>query len=161
MDNIEKHFPLVWSIARKYAAYRGENSPDDSEAFAEGLFYLAQAERTYDPERGATFTTWARTCVDYGLKSWVRLGRSRRLTQFDEFDDPADKPADSYQYDSLEKLARCVDLFDGRDRSILAARIEGLTWSQIADRLGCSKQAAEQLFHRRILPRLQEQFCVS
>lgn len=161
MDNIEKHFPLVWSICRKYAAYRGENSPDDSEAFAEGLFYLAQAERTFDPDRGATFTTWARTCVDYGLKSWVRLGRSRQLNQFAEFDDPADKPADSYQYDSLAKLRSSVDLFDGRDRSILAARLEGLTWKEIGERCGCSKQAAEQLFQRRILPRLQEQFCVS
>jgi len=161
MDNIEKHFPLVWSIARKYAAYRGENSPDDSEAFAEGLFFLAQAERTYDPERGATFTTWARTCIDYGLKSWVRLGRSRRLCGETEMFDPADKPADSYQYDSLEKLARCVDLFDGRLRDIVAARLEGLTWKEIGERCGCSKQAAEQLFQRRILPRLQEMFCVS
>jgi RNA polymerase sigma factor (sigma-70 family) len=161
MENLEKHFPLVWSIARKYAAYRGENSPDDSEAFAEGLFFLAQAERTYDPERGASFTTWARTCIDYGLRSWVRLGRSRRLNQFDEYDDPADKPADSYQYDSVEKLARCVDLFDGRLRDIFEGRVNGLTWQQIGERCGCSKQAAEQLFQRRILPRLQEMFCVS
>jgi RNA polymerase sigma factor (sigma-70 family) len=161
MDNLEQHFPLVWSIARKYAAYRGENSPDDSEAFAEGLFFLAQAERTYDPDRGASFTTWARTCVDYGLKSWVRLGRSRQLAGSAEMLDPADKQVDSYQYDSLEKLRLSVELFDGRLRDIFEGRVNGLTWREIGERCGCSKQAAEQLFQRRILPRLQEMFCVS
>jgi len=161
MDSIEQHFPLVWSIARKYASYRGEYHRDDSEAFAEGLFFLAQAKRTFDPARGASFATWARTQVDYGLKSWIRLGRSRPTAGSEEMLDPEAKPDDSYPFDCIEKLSRCVDLFTGRDRSILDARLNGLTWKEIADRLGCSKQAAEQLFQRRILPRLQEVFCVS
>lgn len=164
MDNLEKHFPLVWSIARKYASYRGESHRDDSEAFAEGLFFLAQAERTFDPARGASFATWARTQVDYGLKSWIRLGRSRQLAGSDEMLDPAGKPEDSYPFDCVEKLWLCLDqpgLFAGRDRSILEDRLNGLTWKEIGDRCGCSKQAAEQLFQRRILPRLRSAFGVS
>lgn len=161
MDNIEKHFPLVWSICRKYAAYRGENSPDDSEAFAEGLYWLASAAKSYDPNRGVKFTTYAFHVIRFGLIGWAKQRKTHRLDLLGEFDDPADKQADSYQYDSLEKLARCVDLFDGRLRDIVAGRLDGLTWKEIGIRCGCSKQAAEQLFQRRILPRLQEQFCVS
>ena len=108
MDNLEKHFPLVWSICRKYAAYRGESSPDDSEAFAEGLYWLASAAKSFDPDRGVLFTTYAFHVIRFGLIGWAKQRKTQRLDLLGEFDDPADKPADSYQYDSLEKLARCV-----------------------------------------------------
>ena len=161
MENLEQHFPLVWSICRKYAAYRGESSPDDSEAFAEGLFWLASAAKTYDPDRGVKFTTYAFHVIRYGLIGWMKLGRTQRLNQFAEHDDPVDSSAESYPFDSVEKLRSSVDLFDGRLRDIVVGRLDGLTWKEIGIRCGCSKQAAEQLFQRRILPRLQEQFCVS
>jgi hypothetical protein len=43
----------------------------------------------------------------------------------------------------------------------VAGRIDGLTWKQIGERVGCSKQAAEQLFTARGLPRLRAAFGVS
>jgi len=161
MDNIEQHFPLVWSICRKYAAYRGENAPDDSEAFAEGLFWLASAAKSYDPDRGVKFATYAFHVIRYGLIGWIKQRKTHRLNQFAEHDDPAAKVDESYPYDSVVKLRESVDLFDGRLREIVVGRLDGLTWKEIGERCGCSKQAAEQLFQRRILPRLQEQFCVS
>jgi RNA polymerase sigma factor (sigma-70 family) len=161
MENLEQHFPLVWSIARKYAAYRGETSPDDSEAYAEGLFWLASAAKSFDPDRGVKFSTYAFHVINYGLIGWMKLGRTQRLNQFAEHVDPVDSSAESYPFDSVEKLRSSVDLFDGRLRDIVAGRIDGLTWKQIGERVGCSKQAAEQLFTARGLPRLRAAFGVS
>lgn len=150
-DNLEQYFPLVWSIARSFSR---ENS-EDSDAFAEGLIHLLNASRTYDPERG-NFATWARTLIVNGLRQWGKRRCSRPLETCE--DDPVEPERGSYPVESVTLLYAAASGFDGKDGRILRSRLNGETWKEIGDSLGCSKQAAEQLFNRRILPRLRESF---
>jgi RNA polymerase sigma factor (sigma-70 family) len=151
----EQHFPLVWSIARKYSR---ENNSEDSDAFAEGLLAMTKAVESYDPEKPASLTTWIRNCVNWALLDWAKLRKSKAFSCVESPELIADDHREKADYDSIEKLRGSVDLFDGRLRAILVGRLDGLTFAEIGDELGCSKQAAEQLFHRRVLPVLQARF---
>lgn len=153
--NPEQHYPLVWSIARKYSR---ENNADDSDAFAEGLLAMAKAVESYDPEKPASLTTWIKNCVNWALLDWYRLRRSKAFSCVEYPELIADDHTEKADYDLISQLRGSVDLFDGRLRAILVGRLDGLTFSEIGDSLGCSKQAAEQLFHRRVLPVLQARF---
>jgi RNA polymerase sigma factor (sigma-70 family) len=153
--NPEQHYPLVWSIARKYSR---ENNSEDSDAFAEGLLAMAKAVESYDPEKPASLTTWIKNRVNWALLDWYRLRKSKAFSCVEYPELIADDHREKADYDLISQLRGSVDLFDGRLRAILVGRLDGLTFAEIGDSLGCSKQAAEQLFHRRVLPVLQARF---
>jgi len=151
----EQHFALVWSIARKYSR---ENNSEDSDAFAEGLLAMAKAVESYDAEKPASLTTWIRSNVNWALLDYHKLRKSKAFNCVESPELIVDDHREKADYDSIEKLRGSVDLFDGRLRAIFVGRLDGLTFAEIGDSLGCSKQAAEQLFHRRVLPVLQARF---
>ena len=151
----KQHYPLVWSIARKYSR---ENNSEDSDAFAEGLLAMAKAVESYDPEKPASLTTWIRSNVNWALLDWYRLRKSKAFSCVESPELIADDHREPADFDLISQLRGSVDLFDGRLRAIFVGRLDGLTFAEIGDSLGCSKQAAEQLFQRRVLPVLQARF---
>jgi len=153
--NPEQHYPLVWSIARKYSR---ENNAEDSDAFAEGLLAMAKAVESYSPDQSASLATWITSNVKWALLDYYRLRKSKAFSCIESPELIADDDRGKADYDSLQKLRESAELFTGKLRSIFVGRLNGLTFGQIGDELGCSKQAAEQLFHRRVLPVLQERF---
>ena len=156
MDNIEKHFALVWSIARSFSREQSE----DSDAYAEGLLHLFHAAKTYDPARG-NFATWPRTLVLNGLRQWRKKRGNARLIGSEVDQETPETERCDYPIEQAKRLYAAASEIDGTDGEILRARLNGETFDVISQRLGVSRQAVEQLFQRRILPRLQEQFCVS
>ena len=156
MDNIEKHFPLVWSIARSFSREQSE----DSDAYAEGLLHLFHAAKTYDPERG-NFATWARTLVLNGLRQWRKKRGNARLLGSDVDQETPETERCDYPIEQAKRLYAAAGEIDGTDGEILRARLNGETFDVISQRLGVSKQAVEQRFNRRVMPQLRSAFGVS
>lgn len=156
MDNIEKHFPLVWSIARSFSREQSE----DSDAYAEGLLHLFHAAKTYDPERG-NFATWARTLVLNGLRQWRKKRGNARLLGSDVDQETEQIERGSYPIEQARQLAVVASEITGKDGEILRARLNGETFDVISQRLGVSRQAVEQRFNRRVMPQLRSAFGVS
>jgi RNA polymerase sigma factor (sigma-70 family) len=151
----KQHYPLVWSIARKYSR---EQNAEDSDAFAEGLLAMAKAVESYDPEKPASLTTWIQNNVKWAMLDYYRLRKSKAFQCVESPELIADDHPEKADYDLIQNLRESAELFTGKLRSIFIGRLNGLTFAEIGDSLGCSKQAAEQLFHRRVLPVLQDRF---
>ena len=148
--DLKQHFPLVWSIARRFASCRGESCSDDSDAYAEGLLLLVKASHAYDPERG-TFATFATACVVNGLAKWSKLRRNSACVQIPERYEVTCGSGNE-ESNRHARSARLCEIAGGlpesRFRSMLLLRLDGLGWQEIGDRFGISKQAAEQSFQR-------------
>jgi RNA polymerase sigma factor (sigma-70 family) len=158
-NEIEQYFPLVWSIARKYAGLRKERCRDDSDIYSEGLLGLLKGLETYDETRKTTIQTWIRSTVTWQIRDYLRLGKSKILnsTEFPEL--IAAKEPEPMHFDDVAKLRQCAETLENpKLRRILELRIDGKTWQEIGDSIGRSKQAVEQIFNRRVLPVLQERF---
>jgi DNA-directed RNA polymerase specialized sigma24 family protein len=119
---------------------------------------MAKAVESYDPKKPASLTTWIQNNVKWAMLDNYRLRKSKAFQCVESPELIADDHPEKADYDLISQLRGSVDLFDGKIRAIFAGRLDGLTFAEIGDSLGCSKQAAEQLFHRRVLPVLQDRF---
>jgi RNA polymerase sigma factor (sigma-70 family) len=161
-EHLQRFFPLVWSIARKYAVFRYEPYREDSDVYSEGLIGLLKAVETYDSSRTASLETWITSCVKWQIRDYLKLRKSRLLTQSEFIDETPAKEHETAAFDDIAKLRDSVELFtDPKLRRIFELRIDGKTLQEIADELKCSKQAIDGLFQRRILPVLKERFLCS
>ncbi|MBS4030796.1 MAG: sigma-70 family RNA polymerase sigma factor [Clostridiales bacterium] len=67
-ESVEKHLPLVRSLANRF---RGEFAESD-DLFQVGCIGLLKALKTFDPERGTAFTTYAVPVIAGEIKMYLR-----------------------------------------------------------------------------------------
>jgi RNA polymerase sporulation-specific sigma factor len=67
-EAIKKHLPLVRSLVKRY---RGEFAEED-DLFQVGCIGLLKALKSYDPERGTTFATYAVPVISGEIKMYLR-----------------------------------------------------------------------------------------
>jgi len=148
---------LAYAVANRYARCWPEHR-DDLEGAA--LLGLTRAALRYDPARGFKFSTYATIGVINGVRSWLREMRlaDRPLramaTATMEYDERRDSRAvcDARPWEDAEDAAALVDLAMAAvgpvGREILRCRADGVTFREIAQRLGCTPQAVQQRYDR-------------
>ncbi len=144
--------PLIRSTVQSFEVL-GLDADDLKQEASLGLL---AAVRTYRPDGGAAFTTYATTCIRNRLTSVARRHGARSRTE-QPFEEDSDLPADVYsdpahrmlEQEDLSRLQeqlrqRLTDL----EYRVLLARLTDLSYEEIASRLGVSKKTVDNAVQR-------------
>lgn len=153
-----RYHRLVRSCARPYFLAGG----DSEDLLQEGMFGLIKAIREYGPDHGASFYTFAETCIRRRLYSVLKSAASGRHAPLNHavpldpsfFDanlsfanaDPEDLLIDREKAASLLENAR--KLLSEFEVKILGYYLEGLTCREIAETVGKSPKSVDNAVQR-------------
>lgn len=148
----ERMAPLIRSIVQGFAA----DGMDADDLAQEASLGLLAAVRSYRPDGGAAFTTYATTCIRNRLTSVARR-HGARIRSEQPFEEDSDLPADTHsdpahrmlEQEDLSRLheqlrQRLTDL----EYRVLLARLSDQSYEEIAARLGVSKKAVDNAVQR-------------
>ena len=143
---------------------------DSEDVIQEGMVGLFNAVRSFDPSRGASFSTFANLCINRRILSAVKsAGRLKNAPLNDSlsFDLPLDEastqtladriPADSSTDPEalllLEDLNRRIledsdSLLSPLERQVVRGLVEGKDYRHIADELGRSPKSIDNAIQR-------------
>ena len=130
---------------------------DGDDSVQEGLIGLLRAFDTYDEAGGASFSTYAITCIDNGISSALRR-TSREKDQplnssvplSDDLPGFVRSPEDlAIRRVELEKLAERVrqDLTD-LERKVLGLYLEGYSYHAMAEKLNATEKTVDNALQR-------------
>lgn len=144
--------PIIRSLVQSFVTL-GIDADDLEQEASLGLL---AAVRSYRPEGGAVFTTYATTCIRNRLTSVARRHGARvRAEQplAEESDLPAAVGSDPAEHMlEREALARLQEQLRQRltdlEYRVLLARLSDLSYDEIAARLGVSKKAVDNAVQR-------------
>lgn len=146
-----------WVIQRlrhrhELVEYLMRSEPEDVYQIA--IIGLIRAIRSYRPERGAAFSTWAGVSITHTLLTHVRYVRRRHLRKgvrhvsLDELLQHPGAADDTeivvWKRDAIERLRSLSD----RDRMMVLLRAMGYTIAEISSSVGVSPSTACRVIHR-------------
>lgn len=116
---------------------------DRKEIIAEALAKAWSRRETYDPAR-ASFQTWVGRIARNTLLDHIRKTKSRVESPAQENDVAAEKSPDTLMMEDegLEAIQHAVEILPEAYREIIALLSEGKRPREIAEILGCSRNAA-------------------
>ena len=121
----------------------------------EALMGLLAAVRTYRPDGGAAFTTYATTCIHNRLVSAIRQSSSKSVQEvpLEEDTDLPDASADpamrlQEQEDTAGLLAQLQKRLTEMEYKVLLLRLSEHSYEEIALRLGITKKAVDNTVQR-------------
>ncbi len=126
-------------------------APDD--LAQEGFMALLSAVRTYDPDRNASFMTYAQQCIRNRMITCYK----RSKDDFDELpeelelpDDPAEIPENKVlERSAAEELYRRVsDELSELELSVLQLYLSKVSYSEISQKLGISQKSVDNAVQR-------------
>jgi RNA polymerase sigma-70 factor (ECF subfamily) len=136
---------------------------DVDDVLQETLFRAYRGIEQFDYRAPGSFMSWLARIADHVLADMARAqNRQKRAGEHVPFrsesnpggPEPADLHTPSRIFTQNESLSRFVDtlgcLPEDYRRVILLAKVEGLTTSEVAERMEKSKEAASLLLHRAI-----------
>ncbi|MFV0399962.1 MAG: sigma-70 family RNA polymerase sigma factor [Oscillospiraceae bacterium] len=142
------------SSLRAKAAHYSASAAECDDYHQEGLLALYRAAMTFDSTRDASFSTYADVCAEHAMIDHLR----RLKRQADAplpLDDRASAPSElsaeeSFsRQDSYEKRVHQLSkLLSPFEKQVLLLRLEGYSYSQIAQRLGSSPKAVDNALQR-------------
>lgn len=164
---MEKHKNLVRKKARALYLIGGDN--DD--LIQEGMIGLYKAIRDFDPERGASFHTFADLCISRQLYTAVQASQRQKHQPLNSYVSLSDSDNEeqtssraSYAANNVrnrnpeelfiarENLEDMEDLIEKKlsrfEREVLRYYLSGMNYSQIADTLGKSSKATDNALQR-------------
>lgn len=152
---ISRITPLAGAKAAMYN--NGDIHRDD--LFQEGMIAFITAVNTYDPQKNASFRTYAAACINNRIISVLRSRNSQKnipqdmMRNIDDGEDFQDFSADPQNiYSAQEDDARFENLLSEKltdfERSVLALRAEKLSYEEIAERLGTNSKAVDNALQR-------------
>jgi RNA polymerase sigma-70 factor, ECF subfamily len=110
---------------------------------------------SFDPSRGAAMAWLARIVRNQCLDLLRRRGREAPLddTFMQSWEDPAPSPADVTALSrDAQRLRNCLDELDeGPRRSLMLAYYEGMTFEQVASRLGAPLGTVKSWIRRSLI----------
>ena len=128
---------------------------EDEDLAQEALVGLLSAVRSYRTEGGASFTTYATTCIRHRLLSAVRgsdtrLWREQPLEEQEEIADTAGDPALRMQEQEAAAalLARLYQRLTPLEYKVMLLRLSSCSYEEIATRLAISKKAVDNAVQR-------------
>ncbi len=155
----EEAFALVMQrmtplIHTQVSRYRHAGTEDEDLA-QEALLGLLAAIRSYRPEGGAAFTTYATTCIRHRLLSVVRRSGPRALCEqpleedmvlTDTVSDPALRLQEQEEATAL--LERLRQRLTPLEYQVLLLRLSDCSYVEIATRLHIGKKAVDNAVQR-------------
>ena len=164
---MEKHKNLVRKKARALYLIGGDN--DD--LIQEGMIGLYKAIRDFDPERGASFHTFADLCISRQLYTAVQASQRQKHQPLNSYVSLSDSDNEeqtssraSYAANDVrnrnpeelfiarENLEDMEDLIEKKlsrfEREVLRYYLSGMNYSQIAETLGKSSKATDNALQR-------------
>ncbi len=150
---VSRYMKTVFAFAAKYAS-----SADYEDLVSDGMLGLLSAIRTYDPSRGE-FAAYAAVCIDNRMRSAVRRynawaehisDSSPSSEELERVPDPSPTPEDlviRHEDDRLffENIKRILSTMELR---CIECVIMGLSYEEIASRLGTDKKAVDNALSR-------------
>ncbi len=128
---------------------------EDEDMAQEALMGLLAAVRTYRPDGGAAFTTYATACVRNRLLDMVRRAgpradRERPLPEDAKMPDPTADPALQIQeQEELDRLlARLRSRLTPMEYQVLLLRLSDCPYEEIARRMDVTKKAVDNAVQR-------------
>lgn len=134
----------------------------DSEAFSVALLHFVEIIPQFDPTR-SSFSTFLHLTLTQKLWKLYRK-KIPAVTWTDEHEEFKSllnaQEENLYDQELIDKLRLCLNCFptDSRDRLILSMRLDGYTYREISETLGCTRANVEAYFKRNVMPVLLEQF---
>lgn len=127
---------------------------EDEDLAQEALVGLLAAVRTYRPDGGASFTTYATTCIRNRLISVIRRqgARTQEVPLEEDADlsdstgDPALQIQEQEGLDGL--LARLQSRLTALEYQVLLLRLSDCSYEEIATRLAVTKKAVDNAVQR-------------
>ena len=153
-----RYMPVVAGRALGYFS----DGYDSDDLIQEGMIGLIKAIRSFSPEKGASFHTFALLCIDRNIISAVRMSLSAKrippssLLYIDHSDD--DSPdAESLLYDrkpnpedaiiskdTVERInARLSGLLSKTEFEVFELYLKGCSYDTIAERLSISRKSVD------------------
>ena len=152
---------LVRACARPYFLAGG----DSEDLIQEGMLGLLSAIRTYDPDKGAKFSTYAEYCIRRRIYSAIKMASGNKHTplnsyislessQLDENNTqstyflrvPEDFVIAREQAGEVEKLL--YGALSGFESEVLALYLEGLSYKDMATKLGKTEKSIDNAVQR-------------
>ena len=150
---------LIMKLTRPYAI-REKCDVLDSEAFSVALLHFVEIIPQFDPTR-SSFSTFLHLTLTQKLWKLYRK-KNPAVAWTDEYEATVQASEEENLYDQnlIDKLRLCLNCFEdnSRGRLILSMRLDGQTYREIAEVLGCTRANVEAYFKRAVMPVLIEQF---
>jgi RNA polymerase sporulation-specific sigma factor len=156
---IARYLPMATARA---SGFFGPGLEQD-DLIQEGLLGLWNAVKSYDPQRGASFSTFASYCVVNRISSAVRTALSPRQSplrdymsisqdeegQAVELPDGEDPETTFIEKESRQLRSRKMQrLLTSREWSVLERYLKGETYQEISERLNVSTKTVDNTLYR-------------
>lgn len=156
----QRYLPLLSRKANHYAKQCGLDAED---FLQEGLMALYRAAVSFDEDAGASFKTYASTCMENAMVDAVRRfvkssGKgSLSLDQMEEgalhekaLRDPDIPLEDAYAVrERLQAMVHRVEtVLSDFERQVLALRLRGYSYGQASEKLGVSPKSVDNAMQR-------------
>jgi RNA polymerase sporulation-specific sigma factor len=150
----------VTPIAKAKASKLANARISDEDLAQEGMLGFLDAVKTYDASKGSSFKTYAEVCINNRIVSAVRtsfnnknVALSSALPYEPEKVDEADSDADpanivSEKEDSEHLRDILSQGLSDFEKQVVDLRLMDLSYSQIAEKLGCSEKAVDNALQR-------------
>ncbi len=119
----------------------------------EGMLGFLAAVRTYSPEKGASFETYASKCIHNRIRSAAGRVSRQSVKETDELDgepsgakNPLDALSDNETFDELLRFFKTA--LSEKEQKVLALYIGGFSCPEIAIRLHISPKSADNALQR-------------
>lgn len=158
----ERYVRLVRCCARPYFL----NGGDSEDLIQEGMLGLLYAIREYDPDKGASFRTYAETCIRSRIQSAIRSAARKKHAPLNDgipLDDVLSDESQSLgarliqrspeeqvlaretENELISASARCLSKFEAR---ILSLYLEGLSYQEMAAASGRDVKSVDNAVQR-------------
>ena len=143
---------MIPDVRREASKFSGAVGVDSDDLFQEGMIGLLSAARSYKTDCGASFRTYASVCIRNRIISAVKKASGGKSVRRDLLV-PLETEL-SYD-DGLVVKEECDRLFgfietqlSERERSILKLFLSGLSYGEIAQKLGSSSKSVDNALQR-------------
>ena len=155
---VRRYSGLVRSCARPLFLAGG----DSEDLIQEGMLGLWKAVRDYTPDRGASFRTFAQTCVKNSMISAIKTAAGKHhiplndsvpfeTLLFDRNDQLAVSDPETLYIDReiyREQLDQFYSKLSGFEAKVLDLYLNGLSYSEIADQVNRSPKSVDNAVQR-------------
>ncbi len=151
---VDKFLPVIKIKASKFTQLESDD------LVQEGLLGLWSAVQTYDPEKSASFKTYANKCIDNRMLTGASKTKGKKFipselmisldnsdfTQITGEQSPEQRMIDQEAY--LGMIKRIKGLLSGTEFSVLGYYLAGYSYGQIAEKLGTNAKAVDNALQR-------------
>lgn len=151
---VSRYLPLIRIKADKYI------DADKDDLVQEGLLGLWSAVQTYDPQKNASFKTYAFICIENRMISGAKKGKGKKhipselLIYLDSDELGQIKDSNSPEQSIIEResytgtVNHIKDILSTKEFKVLSYYLAGNTYGQIAEILDCDVKAVDNAIQR-------------